>query len=74
MFFWFQLLMILLRAASGLFGWLRDRQMIKAGEDAAVARAAKALLESTERGKALREHVKGLSQSEEDDLWERMLK
>jgi hypothetical protein len=71
---WFQLLMLLLRAAFGLFMWLRDRQLIKQGEDAAVARAAKALLESTAKGKALRDHVKSLSQTEEDDLWDRMVK
>jgi hypothetical protein len=71
---WFNLLMLLLRAAAGLFGWLRDRQLIKAGEDAAVARAAKELLERTETGKRLREQVKALSPAEEDDLWDRMIR
>jgi hypothetical protein len=69
---WFNLLMLLVRAATALFGWLRDRQLIKAGEDAAVARAAKELLERTEIGKRLREQVKALSPAEEDDLWDRM--
>lgn len=73
MFTWIGLVQALISAASALFGWLRDRQLIKAGEDAAVARAALDLLETTQEGKRLREYVKTLEPTEEDALWDRML-
>ena len=74
MFGWLNIVLMLVQAAQALFGWLRDRQLIKAGEDAAVARAALALLETTQEGKRLRDYVKTLEPTEEDALWDRMLK
>lgn len=70
----FSILSGLMSLATALFGWLRDRQLIKAGEDAAVARAARELLEQTEQGKQLRERVNSLEPDAEEKLWDRMLK
>lgn len=75
MFGWLNIILALVSAAKAIMQWLHDRQMIKAGEDAAVARAALALLETTQEGKRLRDHVKALeTQADEDALWDRMLK
>lgn len=74
MFGWLGILNLLLQAASALFGWLRDRQLIKAGNDAAVAKAALEILEKTQQGKELREHIQSLEDAEADALWDRMLK
>jgi hypothetical protein len=65
--------MLLIRLATGLFSWLRDQRLLKQGEDRAVARAAKVLLDNTETGKRLRDEVNKLDTSEEDKLWDRMI-
>jgi len=53
--------------------WAKERQALKTGEDAALARAAVELLELTEAGKALREKIRTLSDTEAEELWKRML-
>lgn len=63
-----------LKILMSIFEYLNSRQLIKAGEDKAIAAAAMELLERTERGKALRERVRLLTLDEENDLWEAMLK
>ena len=74
MFSFFSIASVLLSFAKALIGWLHDRRMIKAGEDAAVARAATELLERTQAGKELRERVNALEPDAEEKLWDRMLK
>lgn len=74
MFSIINIVLTLLGFAKSLMQWLHDRRMIQAGEDAAVARAALAVLETTAEGKRLRDHVKTLETAEEDALWDRMLK
>lgn len=71
---WFSLALTLVKIAFSVFQWLRDRQLIKQGEDIAMARAAKALLEATAAGKLLREEVARLPEKEANDLWDRMVK
>lgn len=71
---WFSAALMLVRLAFTLFQWLRDRSLIKQGEDIAMARAAKELLDATTAGKQLREEVAKLPEKEANDLWDRMVK
>jgi hypothetical protein len=70
---WINLILGLIRAAGAIADWLRARQLIKAGEDRAIASAAIAVLQKTEEGKRLRDYVNSLPQPDEDSLWDRML-
>lgn len=69
---WASLILPVLKLALALFSWAQSRQLIKAGEDAAVAKAALELLDKTEEGKRLRERIRSLSDSEADDLLDRI--
>jgi hypothetical protein len=71
---WISLIVTGLKLLTSIMNYLNDKRLIQAGEDRAVARAALELLEKTQQGKELRERVKGLSDQEAADLWERMSK
>jgi len=71
---WASIILTGLKLLMSIMSYLNDRKMIQAGEDRAIARASLELLEQTQEGKALREHVKGLSDTEAADLWDRMSK
>jgi len=71
---WASLVLLGLRIVSETLTYLNQRKLIKEGEDKAIASATLQLLERTEEGKRLREYVKGQTQAEEDDLWDRMTK
>ena len=69
---WISIVLSGIKLAISIMTYLNDRQLLKAGEDKAVARMALELLEQTAEGKALRDSVKGLSDEEAADLWDRM--
>jgi hypothetical protein len=71
---WATLVLAGLKMVSAMLTYLNDRKLIQAGEDKIIAAASLELLGRTAEGKRLREHVRSLSDKEEDDLWERMLK
>lgn len=69
---WISIVLSGIKLAISIMTYLNDRQLLKAGEDKAVARMALELLEQTAEGKALRDSIKGLSDQEVADLWDRM--
>jgi len=71
---WATLILAGLKMLTSIMGYLNDKKLIQAGEDKAIAAASLELLQRTAEGKRLREHVRSLSDTQEDDLWERMLK
>ncbi len=71
---WATLIIQGIKILAAVLSYLNERKLIKEGEDKAIAAMALELLERTESGKALREHVKGLTIAEEEDLWNRMVK
>jgi len=69
---WASIILTGLKLLSSIMSYLNDKRMIQAGEDRAIARASMELLQQTAEGKALREHIKSLSDQEAADLWDRM--
>lgn len=69
---WAELILAGIKAVLAVLNWMQDRQLIKAGEDAAIAKAALDLLDKTEAGKRLREHIRALTAEEVDDLLDRI--
>jgi len=70
---WASLVLALLKLTSGLVTWLRERQMLEAGRDREVARAALDVLERTAEGKRLRDRISAMQDPEAEELWRRML-
>lgn len=70
---WAALVLALLKAATSLVGWLRERQALEAGRDKEIARAALDVLGATAQGKELRDRVMAMTDPEAEELWRRML-
>lgn len=68
-----KILLGLINLVNVVFTWMKNKQLIDAGHDKAVAMAAEELLLSTERGKRLREYIRRLPDDEADKLWNEML-
>lgn len=51
----------------------QQRDLIRAGEDKAIAKASMAVLDATEHGQRLRNLLTVYSDKEAEDLWDRML-
>lgn len=71
---WASLVLTGLKIVMEIFTYLKSKELIKEGEDKAIAAATLVLLERTESGKRIREHVRSLSDADAESLWERMLK
>lgn len=71
---WGSLLVYALQLLVSILSWMNAKKLIKAGEDAAIARASLEVLEATNEGKRLHSLIQGLSDDEADDLWQRMLR
>jgi hypothetical protein len=65
---WASVITALLTLAQHLLGWLRDKQLIDAGADAEIARQTLAILEMTEKGKAIKARIDAMSDGELDDF------
>lgn len=63
----------LISIAQQLFSWMKSQKDFNAGHDNAVATASLALLETTTQGKALRDSVRKMSETDADKLWGDML-
>ena len=71
---WGSIIASVLGLITSIISLLNSKKMMKAGEDAAVARAALKVLEATDEGKRLYNLVSGLDEVEADSLWKRMLR
>lgn len=65
---WFDFALAALKLANILADWARESGQIKAGEDAALGRAAMEVLQATEYGKAIAERVDAKSKPKLDQL------
>jgi len=63
---WASLILALLNLAQHLMGIFRDKQLLNAGADAEIARQTIAILEMTERGKAIKAKIEAMSDPELD--------
>ena len=70
---WVSLILALLKAATSLTQWLREKQALEAGRDKEIARASLAVLEATASGNELRRRIEAMDDPEAEDLWRRML-
>jgi hypothetical protein len=71
---WVSLVLNLLKLSASLITWLREKQMMQAGQDKEVARAALEVLNRTAEGKALRDRIMAMSDPEAEELWQRMIR
>ena len=69
---WGSIVLLLLQMGFKLLSYAQEHRLLKAGQDAAVAKMAMRVLDSTEQGKRLREQIAGLSEDEADALWDDM--
>ena len=70
---WGSLVLSVVKLVLAMVKWANDRRLIKAGQDKEIAKASLRLLESTDHGRKLREHVRGLTEDEADLLWNEMI-
>lgn len=61
------LILALLNIAHALMGWAREKQLLQAGADAEIARQTLAILEMTEKGKAIKAKIGAMSDPELDE-------
>lgn len=70
---WFFLIGAMLELVLTLAKYVREKQLLDAGEDRAIANMTLAVLEATQVGKELREKVAAMSDPEADALWKSMV-
>ena len=70
---WASFILALLKLATSLVGWMRDRNLIQQGQDQAIAKASLEVLEATASGKEIRERIRGLDDDSADALWSQMI-
>lgn len=58
---WLSLALTLLKIASTIITWARERELISYGNDKAIAEQAEAILKKTDVGKKILERVNALS-------------
>lgn len=67
MFSWLTLALALLKFVNNLMTWARERELISAGYDKAIAEVSHQILIKTEAGKKIMERVNAMSETEVDD-------
>jgi hypothetical protein len=70
---WSSLIISLIRLAIALTVWVREKDLLKAGQDQAIAKASLEMLEATKRGQAIREAIASLDDQSASKLWESMI-
>lgn len=65
---WVKIVLALLALADALVRWLSQRQALKAGEDAAIARASQAILRRTVEGRILFDRIDALPARRLDEV------
>lgn len=71
---WGTVIVAALQAIVAILTWVNSKKFMKAGEDAAVARATLEVLKATEEGKRLYDYIQALGDTEAESLWKRMLR
>ena len=69
---WASLILALIKLALSLTTWAREKELLQAGQDKAIATASLEVLEATTAGKELRDRITAMDDPEVDDLWRRM--
>lgn len=64
---WLSLALTLLKIASTIINWARERELIDQGYDQALAQVAAEIMRKTAAGKAILEKVNAMSDKEVDD-------
>jgi hypothetical protein len=70
---WASIIVTILKLILTGMSWLKDRDLMKAGEDTAVAKAALEVLDATTEGQRLRNMLAMHDDAEAEMLWNRML-
>ena len=70
---WTSIVLAFLKLSLAIVGWLNSKQMMDAGQDKAIAKAALDVAMKTDYGKRLRDSVKAMDDSDADQLWDDML-
>lgn len=65
---WLNLALILFRVTNGIVTLMRERNLLNAGEDRAIAKAAVNILRLTDAGKKMTERIDAMAEPEFDDL------
>ena len=63
---WISLALTLLKIVNSIMTWARERELISAGYDKAIAEASQSILLKTEAGKKMMEKVNAMSDEEVD--------
>ena len=69
---WFKIVLYALKIAGAIAGYLKDKQLLQAGEDATLGRAAVEVLKVTEYGRKLMAKVDAMNDEELSDLEKRL--
>lgn len=67
MFSWISLALALLKVVNAIMTWARERELISAGYDQAIAEVSQSILLKTDAGKKIMENVNAMSDAEVDD-------
>lgn len=65
-FSWISLALALLKLVNGIMTWARERELISAGHDAAIAKMSQQIMQKTEAGKKILEKVNAMSDADVD--------
>ncbi len=66
MFSWISLALALLKLVNGIMTWARERELINAGQDEAIAAMSQQIMAKTAAGKKILERVNALSEKDVD--------
>jgi hypothetical protein len=68
MFTWANVILAALKVVHALTTWAREKNLIDAGADAAIGRAAQDTLKATAWGKAISDKIDAMDKAKLDDL------
>lgn len=70
---WASVILALLQLARSLLSWTREKDLLKAGQDQAIAKASLEVLEITKTGRELRERIAAMDDAAAEELWRKMI-
>ena len=70
---WISLILAVLKLISSIVVWARERQLLQAGQDQAIAQASLQVLAATASGHELRQRIEAMTDPEAEELWRRMI-
>lgn len=74
MFSWIEFALALLKVANTLITWGRERELISAGQDQAIAQASAAILVKSQFAKATMQQMSTLNEQQTDDVLKQLEK